>query len=50
MEPIGDPDDSDDFAEEHDDTTVDPDITSDRDDDEQESPGGWDGLDRESPP
>ena len=49
MEPIGDPDEQD-FADEHDDTTVDPDVTAGRDTDEPESPEGWDGLDREGPP
>ena len=50
MEPIGDPDEGDDFAAEHDDTTVDPDVTADRDEAEPESPRGGDGLDREGPP
>jgi len=53
MEPIGDPgEDSDfDFADEHDETTVDPDVSNgDRNDGETESPDGWDGLDQEGPP
>lgn len=51
MEPIGDPsEDGGDFAEEHQDTTVDPDISSDSEDDETESPEGWSGLDRDGPP
>lgn len=50
MEPIGDPSDDGDFAEEHQDTTVDGDISADRDDEEPESPQGWSGLDREGPP
>ena len=39
-----------DFASEHSDTTVDPDITDGRDKGEQESPGGWDGMDQEGTP
>ena len=39
-----------DFASEHSDTTVDPDITDGRDKGEKESPGGWDGMDQEGPP
>ena len=51
MEPIGDPSEDDtDFAEEHDATTVDPDVTADRDDSEEERPAGWSGLDREGTP
>jgi len=52
MEPIGDPsqDDEWDFAEEHEDTTVDPEVEADRDDAEPERPTGWSGLDREGPP
>ena len=38
-----------DFASEHSDTTVDPAIT-DADKGEEESPRGWDGMDREGPP
>jgi hypothetical protein len=51
MEPIGDPSEPDvDFANEHSDTTVDPDVQAGRDDAEPESPDGWDGLDRDGPP
>ena len=50
MEPIGDPDDTGDFAEEHEDTAVDRDITGDKDDRESESPKGWDGLDDDGAP
>ncbi|MFF5084349.1 hypothetical protein ACFY36_45510 [Actinoplanes sp. NPDC000266] len=50
MEPIGDPDEQEDFAAEHDDTAVDEEITADRDDSETESPQGWSGLDRDGPP
>ena len=39
-----------DYANEHQDTTVDADITSDRDTPESESPKGWSGLDRDAPP
>ena len=39
-----------DFASEHSDTAVDPDIADGRDKGEDESPGGWDGMDQESPP
>jgi hypothetical protein len=48
MEPIGDPDDAGDdtdFAEEHDDTTVDAPVGRDEDDGETESPEGWAGQD-----
>ena len=50
MEPIGDPDEQQDFAGEHETTTVDDDVTADRDDAEPESPQGWSGLDRDGPP
>jgi|tagenome__1003787_1003787.scaffolds.fasta_scaffold17738118_2 hypothetical protein len=50
MEPIGDPDDDVDFAEEHEDTTVDERVTSGEDDAEPERPQGWDGLDKDGPP
>ncbi|GIM96982.1 hypothetical protein [Paractinoplanes toevensis] len=50
MEPIGDPDDDQDFAEEHEQTTVDPAVSSGEDDGEPESPEGWDGLDGDGPP
>ncbi len=54
-EAFGDPDpdnlDTDtDFAAEHQDTTVDPDITAGHDSPESESPKGWDGLDQEGAP
>jgi hypothetical protein len=51
-EAIGDPDEADqgDFADEHADTTVDRDITGDRDDTEPETPRGWDGLSSDGPP
>ena len=39
-----------DFASEHSDTTVDPDISAGRDNGETESPGGWDGMDKEGTP
>jgi hypothetical protein len=39
-----------DFANEHQDTTVDSDVSSDGDDGEPESPEGWSGLDRDGPP
>jgi len=39
-----------DFASEHSDTAVDPDLTDGRDKGEDESPGGWDGMDQEGPP
>jgi len=39
-----------DFAAEHDDTAVDEDITHGRADGEEESPRGWDGMDREGTP
>ena len=39
-----------DFASEHSDTTVDPDITAGRDKGETESPKGWDGMDQEGSP
>ena len=48
LEPIGDPDeDVADFADEHEQTAVDPDIA---DQGEPESPAGRDGLDRDPPP
>ena len=51
MEPIGDPDEQEDFASEHEGTTVDEDVTAGRDDDaETEAPEGWSGLDRDGPP
>ncbi|MBL7260403.1 hypothetical protein [Paractinoplanes lichenicola] len=51
MEPIGDPDEQEDFAGEHSDTAVDKDVTADQDDDaEPESPDGWGGLEPEGPP
>ncbi|GAB2596556.1 hypothetical protein Aab01nite_71860 [Paractinoplanes abujensis] len=51
MEPIGDPDEQEDFAGEHSDTTVDEDVSAGQDDDaEPESPEGWAGLEREGPP
>ena len=50
MEPIGDPSEEPDFAEEHESTTVDPDVSADEKDGEEESPKGWDGLDRDGPP
>ena len=50
MEPIGDPGEPDDFAEEHDATTVDPDVATGSGDEETESPDGWAGLEREGPP
>jgi hypothetical protein len=47
-EPIGDPDDTTDFSDEHADTVVDPDEP---DSGETESPGRFSGgLDREGPP
>jgi hypothetical protein len=53
-EAIGDPqlDDTvdDDFAEEHDDTAVDPDITAGRDSGESESPRSWTGMDNDGMP
>jgi hypothetical protein len=50
-EPIGDPDGDADFAEEHEDTAVDRDITAGRDEGENESPRGWDGQEeRPGPP
>lgn len=39
-----------DFASEHSDTTVDPDIMDGRDKGEDGSPKGWDGMDQEGPP
>ncbi len=39
-----------DFASEHSDTTVDPEITDGRADGETESPHGWDGMDQEGAP
>jgi len=50
MEPIGDPDDQQDFAGEHDSTAVDQDVTANRDEAEPESPEGWSGLDDDGPP
>jgi hypothetical protein len=44
------PDGDSDFAAEHDDTAVDPDVTGDRDRGEPESPDGWSGMDRDGPP
>jgi len=53
LEAFGDPEDADDaasdFADEHQATTVDPEST-DGDDGEHESPGGWDGMDQEGAP
>ena len=39
-----------DFSNEHQDTTVDSDVSSDTDKPEPESPGGWSGMDRDGPP
>ena len=39
-----------DFATEHEDSTVDPDIATNREDGETESPRGWAGMDQEGPP
>jgi hypothetical protein len=39
-----------DFASEHSDTTVDPDITDGNAKGEKESPRGWDGMDQEGAP
>ena len=39
-----------DFASEHEDTAVDEDITDGRDKGEEESPRGWDGMDRDGIP
>ena len=39
-----------DFAGEHQDTTVDPDIRAKKDDRETESPDGWSGQDQDGPP
>ena len=39
-----------DFAGEHDSTTVDDDVMTGESDRETESPGGWSGLEREGPP
>ena len=39
-----------DFASEHQDTAVDPDITNGSDKGETESPDGWDGMDQEKAP
>jgi hypothetical protein len=51
MEPIGDPDDDGgDFAEEHEDTTVDERITKGDDEPEPERSKGWSGLDKDGPP
>jgi hypothetical protein len=54
LEPLGNPDDAvdptGDFADEHDDTAVDDTITEGNDRREEESPRGWDGMDRDGPP
>ncbi len=50
MEPIGDPDEQQDFAGEHETTAVDDEVTADRDDAESESPQGWSGMDQDGPP
>ena len=54
LEPLGDPDEAadagGDFAGEHNDTAVDKSITEGRDRGEDESPRGWDGLDRDGAP
>ncbi|MEU8814647.1 hypothetical protein [Actinoplanes sp. NPDC048796] len=50
MEPIGDPDEQEDFAAEHDSTAVDEQITADEDDGETEGPRGWSGLEQDGPP
>jgi len=54
LEAFSDPADGDDadtdFADEHSDTAVDPDITDGRDRGESESPRGWDGMDQEKAP
>ena len=39
-----------DFANEHEDTTVDSDVSGDRDKAEPETPEGWSGLDQDGPP
>jgi hypothetical protein len=39
-----------DFAVEHADSTVDPDITTDDEASEPESPRGWSGMDQDGPP
>lgn len=39
-----------DFASEHQDTTVDPDISNGSDKGETESPRGWDGMDKDGAP
>jgi len=39
-----------DFASEHSDTTVDKDITAGRAKGENESPAGWDGMDKDGSP
>ena len=44
------PEGDDDFAGEHDATSVDQGVTADRDVGEPESPEGWSGLDRDGPP
>ncbi len=50
-EDTADPHDGDsDFAGEHADTAVDPDIEDDTGHDEPESPKGWSGMDQEGPP
>jgi hypothetical protein len=51
LEAFDDPESPDtDFATEHEDSTVDPDIATNRADGEEESPRGWAGMDREGPP
>ena len=51
LEAFEDPESPDtDFAVEHADSTVDPDITADEDKTEPESPRGWSGLDQDGPP
>ncbi|HET6531247.1 MAG TPA: hypothetical protein VFH03_11645 [Actinoplanes sp.] len=48
LEAFGDPESPDtDFAVEHQDSAVDPDIAADQDDREEESPRGWSGMDSE---
>jgi hypothetical protein len=39
-----------DFAVEHSDSAVDPDITTDDEASEPESPRGWSGMDQDGPP
>jgi hypothetical protein len=53
LEAFGDEDVNDadsDFADEHNATAVDEDITAGRDSGEEESPGGWDGMDKDGAP